>query len=289
MKQFALITNSTIDEDAAYYRDNEVGYAPLQYTLDGATYTEDFWQSLSGKEFYDALRAGKMCTTSQTAVETYHKLYREALERGLDVLYLGFSSGLSGSFQAGVIAAQDVAPEFPDRRIVCVDSLTATGGMHILVDRAIALRDAGESVDEAALKLENARAHINIFVTPDDLKHLYRGGRLSRSSAIVGSLVGIKPVLYINEEGKLGVHTKVRGRVATLQYIADTMRREVSDPTQTVWIAHGDCLADAELLRDYIAEKHGMHAEIRMLGTVLGAHGGPGTMILGYEGGSRTR
>ncbi|NCB29015.1 MAG: fatty acid-binding protein DegV, partial [Clostridia bacterium] len=102
MKQFALITNSTIDEDAAYYHDHEVGYAPLQYTLDGTTYTEDFWQSLSAKEFYDALREGKMCMTSQTAVETYLKLYWEALERGQDVLYLGFSSGLSGSFQAGV-------------------------------------------------------------------------------------------------------------------------------------------------------------------------------------------
>lgn len=289
MKQFALITNSTIDEDAAYYHDHEVGYAPLQYTLDGTTYTEDFWQSLSAKEFYDALREGKMCMTSQTAVETYLKLYREALERGQDVLYLGFSSGLSGSFQAGVIAAQDLAPEFPDRRIVCVDSLSVTGGMHILVDQAIAMRDAGESVDTVAQRIKLARTHITHLVTPNDLKHLYRGGRLSHSSAIVGSIVGIKPVLYVNEEGKVGVLTKVRGRVPALQYVADVMHSEVSDPKQTVWISHGDCLADAELLRDYIAQKHGMHAEIRMLGTVLGAHGGPGTIVLSYAGGSRTR
>ena len=288
MSQFAIITNSTIDETEAYYQQNNVGFAPLSYTIGGETTVENFWKTLSGHDFYELLRKGDQCTTSQTPVETYHTLYRAALDAGMDVLYVGFDSGISGSYQAGVIAAQDIAPQYPARKILCVDTLSATGGMHILVDKAIAMRDAGASVEEAAKMIEDTRLKIAHLIIPDDLLHLYRGGRLSKSSAVLGSLVGIKPVIAFSNEGKLEVMTKVRGRTASLEFAADFMGREVVDRDQTVWITHGDCQAEAEQLRDYIKEKYGMHAEIRMLGTVLGAHGGPGTIILCYEGTGRT-
>lgn len=287
MSQFAIITNSTIDETEEYYQTHQLGYAPLSYTIGGRTIIEDCGKSMSGHAFYEQLRQGNMCTTSQTPVETYHGLYRAALEQGLDVLYVGFSSGISGSYQAGCIAAQDLAPQYPQRKILCVDTLSATGGMHILVDEAVAMRDAGASIEDTMRKIEEMRLHIVHLIIPDDLKHLYRGGRLSRSSAVLGSLVGIKPVIAFTDEGKLAVMTKVRGRTASLEYGADHMAKEVTDRKQTVWISHADCLQDAEQLRGYIQDKYGMHAEIRMLGTVLGAHGGPGTIILCYQGQGR--
>lgn len=287
MKQFAIVANTTIDESEAYYTKHEIANAPLSYTIGGRTIVEDFGKSMSGKEFYSELRQGNMCTTSQTPVELYHPLYKSILESGLDVLFIGLSSGISGSYQAGCIAAADLAPQYPDRQIVCVDSLSATGGMHILVDEAIRLRDEGLSAAEAKSALDALAPRIIHLITPDDLKHLYRGGRLSKSSAVLGSLVGIKPIIALTDEGKLEVVTKVRGRAAALTYLADALGKEITDKSQTVWITHGDCEGDAAELQGMLLQKHGVRAELRTLGTVLGAHAGPGTIVLGYIGQKR--
>lgn len=288
MNTFKLVTNSTIDEKESYYRENDVACVALSFTLDEQTIRDGFDNPMPYSEFYSKLHEGKMCTTTQPSIEEYLEAFKSALDSGHDVLYVGFSSGLSGSYQAGCIAARDLASKHPERAIICVDTLSATGGMHILVDLAIALRDEGKSVLETAEAIEAVRLKIVHLVAPDDLTHLYRGGRLSKASAVVGTLVGIKPIIAIGDDGKLQVARKVRGRMASLQSMANQMTEGITDHAQTVFIAHADCLPDAEALSDYIKGKEPkLQVKILMLGAVLGAHGGPGTVVLSYLGQKR--
>ena len=195
MHPFTLITDSTIDETASYFEKNDIKCAPLAFTIDDRTIEEDCGQTVSFHQFYDLLREGKLSTTSQAKLDTFIKLFREALDAGQDVLYVGFSSGLSGTFHAGCMARDELAPQYPDRKIFCVDSLSATGGEYLLVDKAREMRDSGCSAEVTAAAIEEMRLHVIHLVTVDDLGHLHRGGRLSKTSAVVGGLLGIKPLI----------------------------------------------------------------------------------------------
>lgn len=287
MQQFVLVANSTIDESAAYFAEHNIKCAPLSFTIDDRTIEDDGFQTISCKQFYDQLRAGKKSSTSQAKLETFLKIFREALEAGKDVLYLGFSSAMSGSFQAGCMARDDLAPEFPDRKILCVDTLSATGGERILVDKAREMRDSGCTAEVTAEAIEQMKLHVIHLITVNDLTHLHRGGRLSKTSAVVGGLLGIKPVIYVKNDGTIAVGHKVRGRQPALQYLGDRMLREISDKTQVVRICHGDCLEDAEFLQQYLLEKGGVRSEIQVCGTVIGTHAGPGVIVLAYIGAER--
>ena len=288
MQNFVLVTESTIDESAAYFAQHDIKCAPLSFTIDDRTTEEDSFQTISYKQFYDLLRAGKMSSTSQAKLETFLKLFRQALEGGQDVLYVGFSAGLSGSYDAGCMARDELAPEFPDRKIICVNTLSATGGERILVDKARELRDSGCSAEVTAEAIEQIRRHVIHLITVNDLGHLHRGGRLSRTSAVVGSLLGIKPIIWVNDEGKLGVGHKVRGRQKAIEYLADRTIREIADKNQVVRICHGDCEADADLLAARLLEKGGIHSEKQIVGTVIGSHTGPGVLVCNFIGGDRT-
>ncbi len=298
MNQFILVANSTIDETAAYYTSNGIRCASLSFTIDGMTVKEDFGATLPFHDFFEKLREGKTSTTSQAQVGDYLAFFRDACEQGLDVVYVGFSSGLSGSFDAGCIAAREVQEDFPDRTIRCVDSLCAAGGECILVEEAVRLRDLGKTADECADALEALKLHIVHLVTVDDLNHLWRGGRVSRTSAVLGTLVGIKPVIYLNDAGKLEVCHKVRGRRQSLEYLGDELLRQLDEReaalgipaaenrAQHVRISHGDCEADAQYLAGYLHARGIPNVEIRMIDTVIGSHTGPGVVALfgvGYE------
>lgn len=304
MKKFVLVANSTIDETAAYYADNDIHCASLSFTIDGLTVKEDFGATLPFHDFFEKLRAGKTSVTSQAQVGDYLGFFRTACEQGLDVVYLGFSSGLSGSFDAGCIAAREVAAEFPERAIRCVDSLAAAGGECILVEEARRLRDLGKTADECAEAIEALRLHVVHLVTVDDLNHLWRGGRVSRTSAVLGTLVGIKPVIYLDNSGKLQVCHKVRGRKPSLEYLADELLRQLDEREaalrsagneaeaqrvreQTVRISHGDCEADAEYLADHLRARGVSNIAIRMIDTVIGSHTGPGVIALFGVGNER--
>lgn len=286
MHPFALITDSTIDENASYFTENDIRCAPLSFTIDGRTIEEDCGMTVSFPQFYDLLREGKMSTTSQARPDTFVQLFREALESGQDVLYIGFSSGLSGTFHAGCMARDELAPQFPDRKIFCVDSLSATGGEYLLVDKAREMRDSGCSAEVTATAIEEMRLHVIHLVTVDDLAHLHRGGRLSKTSAVVGSLLGIKPLIWVNNEGKLDVCGKVRGRQKAIAHLAERTLNELSDKNQTVRIAHGDCLEDAQALAALL-QKGGVDTDIRYIGTVIGSHTGPGVLATFFFGGER--
>lgn len=286
MHPFALITDSTIDENASYFTENDIRCAPLSFTINGRTIEEDCGMTVSFPQFYDLLREGKMSTTSQARPDTFVQLFRAALESGQDVLYIGFSSGLSGTFHAGCMARDELAPQFPDRKIFCVDSLSATGGEYLLVDKAREMRDSGCSAEVTATAIEEMRLHVIHLVTVDDLAHLHRGGRLSKTSAVVGSLLGIKPLIWVNNEGKLDVCGKVRGRQKAIAHLAERTLNELSDKNQTVRIAHGDCLEDAQALAALL-QKGGVDTDIRYIGTVIGSHTGPGVLATFFFGGER--
>lgn len=286
MQQFVLVTDSTIDESAAYFSQNNIKCAPLSFTIDDRTIEEDSFQTISYKQFYDQLRAGKMSSTSQAKLETFLKIFREALDAGKDVLYVGFSSGLSGSFNAGCMARDELAPQYPDRRIVCVDTLSATGGERILVDKARELRDSGCTIDVTAEAVEQMRLHVIHLITVNDLGHLHRGGRLSKTSAVVGGLLGIKPVIYVTDEGKIDVGHKVRGRQKAIDYLCERTLREIADKSQIVRICHGDCEADAAQLAAQLLQK-GVRSETQICGTVIGSHTGPGVLLVCFIGGER--
>ena len=286
MPKFALITDSTIDETADYFTQHDIGYAPLSFTIEGRTIDDDCGQTMPMHEFYDLLRQGKMPTTSQARPESFVALFRKALDAGLDVLYIGFSSGLSGTYQAGCIARDELALQYPDRKILCIDSLSATGGEYLLVETARQMRDNGCTAEVAAAAVEQMRLHMIHLVAVSDLAHLHRGGRLSRTAAVVGSLLGIKPIVWVNDEGKLETGGKIRGLQNVIHYLAERTIRELTDYSQTVRICHGDCLDAAEQLAALL-EKQGVKADIRYIGTVIGAHTGPDTLVVCFLGGDR--
>ena len=270
MYPFTLVTDSTIDETASYFSQNEIKCVPLAFTIDNRTIEEDCGQTVSFHQFYDLLRQGKQSSTSQAKLDTFLTIFREALDAGQDVLYIGFSSGLL----------------YPERKIFCVDSLSATGGEYLLVDKAREMRDSGCTAEITAAAIEQMRLHVIHLVTVDDLGHLHRGGRLSKTSAVVGSLLGIKPLIWVDNEGKLSVCGKVRGRQKAIQYLADRTVREMSDKKQIVRICHGDCPEDAQKLADLL-KKSGVQSDIRYIGTVIGSHTGPGVLTTFFFGGDR--
>lgn len=286
MHSFTLITDSTVDETASYFSKNDIQYVPLSFTIDDRTIDEDCGQTISFHQFYDLLRQGKQSSTSQAKLDSFLRLFRQALDAGQDVLYIGFSSGLSGTYHAGCMARDELAPLYPGRKILCVDSLSATGGEYLLVDKAREMRDSGCTAEVTAAAIEQMRLHVIHLVTVDDLGHLHRGGRLSKTSAVVGSLLGIKPLIWVDNEGKLSVCGKIRGRQKAIQYLADRTVREMSDKNQTVRICHGDCPEDAQTLAGLL-QKSGVHSDIRYVGTVIGSHTGPGVLTTFFFGGDR--
>lgn len=286
MRKFILVGNSTTDETREYYAENDIRCASLSFTINGQTIKEDFGATMPYEEFFRNLRDGNMSTTSQAQMEDYLKYFREACAAGMDVLYVGFSSGLSGSFHAGCMAAAEVREEYPDRVIRCVDTLAAAGGEAILLEKARELRDAGCTADEAGDQIEAMRQKVIVLITVDDLNHLWRGGRVSRSSAVIGGLIGIKPMIYIDDEGKLDVCGKIRGRKKALNALVETALAEITDRDTPVRISHGDCMEDARYVADKL-EAEGLKTEIRMIGTVLGSHTGPGVIATCLVGSKR--
>ena len=212
-------------------------------------------------------------------------------ENDVDILHIAFSSGLSGSFNSCRIAVADVCEKYPDRRIVVVDSLAATLGQGLLVYKAVQLKEAGKNLDEIAVWLEENKYHLVHNFTVDDLFHLHRGGRLSKTAAIVGTMINLKPVLHVDDEGHLVMLSKVRGRKKSLIGLVDCMEKQLGDwkdKNDIIFISHGDCPEDAQFVADLIKERFGYeNFMIDYIGATIGAHSGPGTVALFYMGDHR--
>lgn len=270
-----------------YIKENDLRILTLPYTIEGVTYT---WEnSMPVKEFYDKMRAGSMPTTSQVNPEEAQIAFENIIKNeDVDILHICFSSGMSGSFNNCMIAANDLNEKYPDNRVVVVDSLGATLGEGLMVYKAVNMKAAGRSLDEIAAWLNDNRLHLVHNFTVDDLFHLHRGGRLSKTAAIVGTMINLKPVLHVDDEGHLVMLSKTRGRKKSLIALVECMEKQIGsykDQNDLVCISHGDCKEDAEFVADLIKERLGLESfMIDYIGPTIGAHSGPGTVALFYMG-----
>ncbi len=289
MSDFKIITNTTADLPADYIRENNLGLMVFNYTIKGETYSKG--HELDWKEFYSMMRDGNMPTTSQVNPEECRLYFENYLKECRQLLYICFSSGLSGTYNNACLAADMVMEEHPDCKITVIDSRCASMGEGLLVHKAVMLQKAGKSMDETADWVEEHIPHLVHIFTVDDLNHLYRGGRVSRTAAVVGSVVGIKPILHVDGEGHLIPIQKVRGRKKSLHALVDYMAEKMGryrDENDIIFISHGDALEDAEAVRDEVKERFGIDSFlINHIGPTIGAHSGPGTIALFFMGESR--
>ena len=285
MPDFKIITDSGCDFTLVELEQMNVGRAPLSVLFKGVLH-EDFATDAERKVLYDGVREGEMPTTSAVNPDGWATMMKPALEEGKDVLCLCFSSGLSTTYQSAVIAAEELKEEYPDRSIRVVDTLCAALGQGLLVWHACKHRDAGESLDEVTAWLEENKLKICHWVTVEDLNHLKRGGRVSAATAMVGTMLNIKPIIHVSDEGKLVSVAKARGRKAAIEYIT----KKVADATDKdmVFVGHGDCPEDAEICAKILKEKYGVkNVHIGYVGAVIGAHTGPGVLVTFFLGEKR--
>ena len=233
-------------------------------------------------EFYQKMREGGVAKTAAVNSETFAIEFEKIVKEGKDLLYIGFSSGLSTTFNSARIAAEQLKEKYPDRKIIVVDTLAASAGIALLLDLVIEKKNEGATIEEAAKFAEDTKLHISHWFTVDDLVYLKRGGRVSATTAFVGNMLGIKPVLHVDNDGHLINVSKVRGRKTSIAALADKYGELAVDKANgKVYISHGDCLKDAEELARIIETKYGAKTNvITYVGSVIGAHSGPGTLAL---------
>ena len=290
MSEYVLITDSSADLSQEMVQELGVTVLPLSFTIQGKTYRNyPDNREMDLPLFYDMLRAGELATTSAVNVAEYTQAVEPILQEGKDVLILAFSSGLSSTYQASVLAAGELREKYPDRKIYVVDSLSASLGQGLLVYLAAQEQRKGKSIEEVRDWAEETKLHLCHQFTVDDLHFLKRGGRISATTAVVGSMLQIKPVLHVDNEGHLINIGKARGRQASLKALVDKMEKTVTEEgRKTVFISHGDCRKDAVTVADMVRERFGTQdIRINFVGPVIGAHSGPGTLALFYLGTER--
>ena len=290
MSEYVLITDSSADLSQEMVQELGVTVLPLSFTIQGKTYRNyPDNREMDLPLFYDMLRAGELATTSAVNVAEYTQAVEPILQEGKDVLILAFSSGLSSTYQASVLAAEELREKYPDRKIYTVDTLCASLGQGLLVYLAAQEQRKGKSIEEVRDWAESTKLHLCHQFTVDDLHFLKRGGRISATTAVVGSMLQIKPVLHVDNEGHLINIGKARGRQASLKALVDKMEKTVTEEgRKTVFISHGDCRKDAVTVADMVRERFGTQdIRINFVGPVIGAHSGPGTLALFYLGTER--
>lgn len=286
MREFVITTDSNCDMDLTYLAEHEVGVIPHYYTVDDEMYGNG--AELTVREFYDAMREGRKAATMASNPEVIRTRFEEYAKQGKDILHISFSSALSSAYENIVGGAREIMDKYPGMKIIVIDTLSASLGEGIIIRKAIELKEEGGTIEEAAMWARENCPHLNIQFTVDDLNFLYRGGRLSRSSAILGTVINIKPILYFDKEGKLVAFDKVRGRKKSLMTLVDNMETrlgEYKDKQVFIGIVHGDCEMDARYVANQITERFGYtDIIIRPIGPSIGAHSGPGAVGLIFLG-----
>ncbi len=289
MGDYVIMTDSSCDLPEEYIEEKKLDVLNLFYNLDGVVYGGD--KKLPIGEFYDKMRNGSMPTTMAVNPEDVAAAMKKHLDAGLDILFIGFSSGLSGSCQNEMLAAGEMEEAYPDRKIVVVDSLCASMGQGLFVHYALKRKAEGMSLEENARWLEDHKLNLCHQFTVDDLNHLHRGGRVSKTAAVLGTLINVKPVLHVDNEGKLIPLKNVRGRKKSLQALVENMAQTIhgfEDENKEIFISHGDCIEDAEYVAKLVEERFGPKTfYFSYVGAVIGAHSGPGTVALFYLGSER--
>lgn len=281
---YKIITDSCCDFPSGMYAELDLTVIPLSVEFRGQVYDDKNDDSL--KEMYDGLRAGEAAKTSAVNPDRWAKAMEAVLAQGQDVLVLAFSSGLSTTYQSAVIAADELREKYPGRKLYVVDTLCASMGQGLLVWYACKKRDEGMSLEELHAWVEDTKLHLCHWFTVDDLMHLKRGGRVSATTALVGTMLQIKPVLHVDNEGHLINKAKARGRKASIEALARKVEELGANyDNSTMFISHGDCQEDAEYLAQLLKEKYGAkEVIISYVGAVIGSHSGPGTVALFFLG-----
>ena len=290
MSDFVILTDSSADLGEEMVRKLDVQVVPLGFVLDGQAY-HDYPDNrdMDPHAFYERLRKGDAATTNAVNTAQYTEALEPLLQAGRDVLVLASSPGLSATYQSSVIAVEELRAKYPERKLYTVDTLCASLGRGLLVWYAAQLRERGRSIKEVQDWVEEHKLNLCHQFTVDDLYFLKRGGRVSAATALVGSMLHIKPVLHVDSEGHLINIGKVRGRQASLKALVDRMEETAIDPgSLTVFISHGDCLEDAQAVAEMVKKRFGVdEVYINYVGPVIGAHSGPGTVALFYIGTER--
>lgn len=287
MKSYIIFTDSSCDLSAELLEKLSVRSASLtfRFSSDNKEYSNS---DMDITEFYSKMRAGDVAKTAAVNSEIFSNLFETALREGLDVLYLGFSSGLSTTYNSARIAAEELKEKYPDRKIITVDSLCASAGGGLLVKMIVDKKAAGATIEEAAEYAEKMKGKVCHWFTVDDLVYLKRGGRVSAATAFVGNMLGIKPVMHVDDAGHLINVSKVRGRRTAISALCDKYGELHLEGDYEVFISHSDCLADAKTLAEMIETKYGKKTSlITDVGAVIGAHSGPGTLALFFIGKER--
>lgn len=281
MRQFAIFTDSACDIIPSLLAEWGVHCVSLAFRFNHIK--KDFLNNdMPIKEFYQNMRNGHIAKTNAVNAETFREAFEPVLAEGTDILYLGFSSGLSTTFQQGKLATEELGEKYPDRKIIAIDTLCASAGEGLFVKLVLDKKNEGSTIEETAAFAKDLVPRLAHWFTVEDLVYLKRGGRVSPAVALVGGMLNIKPIMHVDNEGHLVKVGTVRGRKQSLNMLAEKLIETAEDPANgTIFISHGDCEEDAKYLADTIKSKGGNDVQIiTNVGTVIGAHSGPGTMAL---------
>jgi DegV family protein with EDD domain len=287
---YEIVTDSAANLTDGIIEQYGINIVSLSYRIGN----EDFNSYENGKTtdvkpFYNRMRQGEVASTAQVTRQGMREAFEKVLKKGADLLYIGFSSALSGSFNSGAMVARELREEYPGRKIIAVDSLAASMGEGLLVYHAALLKEREKTIEEVRDWLNANILKLCHWFTVDDLKYLKRGGRISPATALVGTLMGIKPILHVDDEGRLVSVGKVRGRRHSIEELFNQMKNSCENPkNQVIFIGHSDCAEDAQYLENLV--RNGLHVRdvvINYIDAVIGAHSGPGTLALFFLGSQR--
>ncbi len=287
---YTIITDSAANLTDEFIEQHDLDIISLMFRVDDQEfYSYQKGVKTNNKKYYDMLREGKVITTALISYKTCSDMFEKALSQGNDVFYIGFSSGLSGSYNVSCLVADELREKYPDRKIYAIDSLCASLGQGLLVYYALKKQQEGMEIDELYKWIEDFKFNICHWFSVDDLMFLKRGGRISSTTAIAGTILGIKPVLHVDNAGKLVNVSKVRGRKAALEAVVKEAEKTIIDPQdQVIFISHGDCIDDANYVADLVRKRLGIDdIMINYVDPVIGAHSGPGTIALFFVGKTR--
>lgn len=284
-----IITDSACDLTRDYIKNNNIGLLSLILNLNGQAIKDDLGETLSYKDFYNKMREGATPTTSQINAHEFEEEFIKYIKNGDSIIYISLSSNLSGTFNSANIAKNNLKDEYPNANIYLVDSLSVSVGQGLLVAKACEMRDSGIGAEEIVNWLEENKRKVIHSILIDDLNHLKRGGRISGATAAIGGLLNIKPTLFLDDEGKLIQGEKIKGKKKALRFLVNEVREKAVDTeNEILYICHGDCLEEAETLRDMILEEVKFkNVIINYVGNVVGAHAGPGVLAAVFLGSNR--
>lgn len=284
-----IVTDSSCDLGIDFVKKNNIEFVPLLLNLDGENIEDDLGKSLGYREFYDKLREGSMPSTSQINIYTFEEKFKELLDKGYEILYIGLSSALSGTFNSANMARNNILEENPNAKIAVVDSISVSMGLGMLIKKACKMIEEGKMLEDIVQWIEENKSKVIHAILVDDLKHLKRGGRLSASSAAVGSILNIKPLLKLNNSGAVEVSEKIKGKKKGLKRLASIVKENaINIENEILYIMHGDVLEEAQYLKGIILQELNFKdVKVEYIGTVIGTHGGPGTIATVFWGNER--